>query len=293
MTADVRRTPRRGTPSACATKRTHPAQAREIVACAKGTASFARSFDPCTSILTMLRGASFGGGAYEGTSRSGKLAQAGGTGTGVSADGRSAARRVSPLPSREAAWHDEEKGGDRGLRSCEERESGFGCPHVVVQLQKSVGDGWSRISSANALQKERSGSSERGPSSERGSAGDTVGSRIERNARRRSASPRKSGEDRRLKAQGDERSASSGRHIARAVGRSRDRGCNGHRILRRVPTGGRHPGSSRSVGFHEKTRTLVSAAGPPSDPCQTSSSQRGDRTHGQVAAGVKTPEARG
>lgn len=96
-TADVRRTPRRGTPSACATKRTHPAQAREIVACAKGTASFARSFDPCTSILTMLRGASFGGGAFEEASRSGKPAQAGGTGTGVSADGRSAARRVSPL----------------------------------------------------------------------------------------------------------------------------------------------------------------------------------------------------
>jgi len=63
----------------------------------KGTASFARSFDPCTSIPTMLRGASLGGGAFEGASRSGKPAQAGGTGTGASADGRSAARRVSPL----------------------------------------------------------------------------------------------------------------------------------------------------------------------------------------------------
>jgi len=38
-------------------------------------------------------------------------------------------------------------------------ELGFSCPHVVVQLQKSVGDVWPRISSANALQKERSGSS--------------------------------------------------------------------------------------------------------------------------------------
>jgi hypothetical protein len=36
-------------------------------------------------------------------------------------------------------------------------ELGFGCPHVAVQLQKSVGDVWSRISSANALQKERQG----------------------------------------------------------------------------------------------------------------------------------------
>jgi len=33
-------------------------------------------------------------------------------------------------------------------------------------LQKSAGDVWSRISSAHALQKERSGSSERGPRSE-------------------------------------------------------------------------------------------------------------------------------
>jgi hypothetical protein len=37
MTADVRRQPRRGTTSACATKRMHPSQAREIVACARVT----------------------------------------------------------------------------------------------------------------------------------------------------------------------------------------------------------------------------------------------------------------
>jgi hypothetical protein len=36
MTADARRTPRRGTPSAGATKRRHPTQAREIVACVRG-----------------------------------------------------------------------------------------------------------------------------------------------------------------------------------------------------------------------------------------------------------------
>jgi hypothetical protein len=68
-------------------------------------------------------------------------------------------------------------------------ESGFGCPHVEVQLQKSVGDVWFQISSAYALQKERSGSSERGPSSERRSADETVGSHIERRKRRESASP--------------------------------------------------------------------------------------------------------
>jgi hypothetical protein len=39
-----------------------------------GDASFARSFDPCTLILTMHRGESFGGGALEEASRLGKLA---------------------------------------------------------------------------------------------------------------------------------------------------------------------------------------------------------------------------
>jgi len=38
------------------------------------------------------------------------------------------------------------------------QESGFGCPHVEeTQLQKSSGGVWPRISSANALQKERQG----------------------------------------------------------------------------------------------------------------------------------------
>jgi hypothetical protein len=54
-------------------------------------------------------------------------------------------------------------------------ELGFGCSHVETQLQKSVSNVWSRISSANALQKERPGSSERGPSSSQTPAGETVG----------------------------------------------------------------------------------------------------------------------
>jgi hypothetical protein len=45
--------------------------------------------------------------------------------------------------------------------------------------------------------------------------GETVGSHIERNARRESASPLKTGEDRR-KTQGDERSSFSGLHIAKS-----------------------------------------------------------------------------
>jgi hypothetical protein len=94
-------------------------------------------------------------------------------------------------------------------------ESGFGCSHVVVQLQKSVGDDWPRISSANAPQKGRSGSSEQWPSVARKSAGETVGERAPRNARRESGSPVKTGEDRR-KTQGDERSSFGGSHIAKS-----------------------------------------------------------------------------
>jgi hypothetical protein len=104
------------------------------------------------------------GGACESASRSGKPAQAGGTDTGVVACGRRAARRASPLRQRRCVTRQEKDGG-RGLPPCEDRELGFGCPHVEVQLQKSVGSVRSQISSAHAPQKGRSGSSERGPSS--------------------------------------------------------------------------------------------------------------------------------
>jgi hypothetical protein len=45
----------------------------------------------------------------------------------------------------------------------------------------------------------------------------------------------------------------------KAVWRSRDRGRKSHRILRRVLDDGRHPGSSRGVGFHETAFTVVLA----------------------------------
>jgi hypothetical protein len=143
-----------------------------------GDASFARSFDPCTLILTMLRGASFGGGALESASRLGKLGQPRRTNTGVGTGGRSAARRVSPLPQGRGRDTSKKRKEIEVSVPARIQELGFGCPHVVVQLQKSVGDVWPRISSANALQKERSGSSERGSSSERKSAGETVGGRV-------------------------------------------------------------------------------------------------------------------
>jgi hypothetical protein len=54
----------------------------------------------------------------------------------------------------------------------------------------------------------------------------------------------------------------------KAVCRSWDRGCHGHRILRRVPNDGRHPGSVRGGGFHEPTNALVSAVDASPDPHQ-------------------------
>jgi hypothetical protein len=85
MTADVRRTPRRGTSS----RMRHRAHATDA-----GTrdrrmrtvdASFARSFDPCSSILTTHGDVKSvtRGGAFDSASRMGKPAQVGGTITGV------------------------------------------------------------------------------------------------------------------------------------------------------------------------------------------------------------------
>ena len=96
------------------------------------------------------------GGALIATSRLGKLAQAGGTNTGVVVSGRSAARRVSIAPAREAAWHVR-----KGRRSRPPSLRGSRARVWLLarrcMLQKSAGDVWSRISSANALQKERQG----------------------------------------------------------------------------------------------------------------------------------------
>jgi hypothetical protein len=63
------------------------------------------------------------------------------------------------------AWHVEKRKEVEASVPTRIRELWFGCPHVEVQLQKSVGDVRSQISSAYALQKERTGSSERGPRS--------------------------------------------------------------------------------------------------------------------------------
>jgi hypothetical protein len=101
---------------------------------APGDASFARSFDPCTSILTMLRGASLGGGAYESASRLGKLGQPRGTNTGAFTYGRSAARRVPPLPQGRGRGTTKKRKEIEVSVPARIEEFGFGCPHVVVAV---------------------------------------------------------------------------------------------------------------------------------------------------------------
>jgi hypothetical protein len=151
-------------------------------------ASFTRSFDPRTSILTMHRSASWGGEAVDSASRLGKPTEVGGTSTGV---GRTDGARL-------AAYHSLPQGRGRdmsrkGRRSRSPSLRGsrapVGLPVRRCTLQKSIGDIWSQITSANALQKGRPGSSERGSSSGRRSAGETVGDRVERKDGAQSDSP--------------------------------------------------------------------------------------------------------
>jgi hypothetical protein len=98
-TADVRRSPRRGTSSrmraqsACTGARTRDRRVRTE------DASFTRSFDPCASILTRCEAPkALRGEAFDSGSRLGKPTRVGGTNTGTERNGRCAARRVSPLP---------------------------------------------------------------------------------------------------------------------------------------------------------------------------------------------------
>lgn len=67
--------------------------------------------------------------------------------------------------------------------------------------------------------------------------------------------PERTGEDR-TKTQGGARVPFSGRPIVRnTVCRSRDRGCKGHRIPRRVLVGGRHLGLLRATILHGKVES--------------------------------------
>jgi len=289
MTADVRRSPRRGTPSACATKRMHSTQAREIVACASEDASFARSFDLCTSILTMHRVAQalrWWGGRESITEGQARVTE-----NNLHWGFHERTERSSPRVTLDASRGrgTKEKEGDRGLRPCEDQEPLVWLLARRVQLQKSVGDVWPRISSATRSKKS-------GLCRVNGGLARSEGRRVKPSAGASSERySRESDSPLRRERTGARPRVARDRHSAaftspKAVSGSWDRGCNGHRILRRVPADGRHPGSSRSVSFHEKAWTVISAViASSSDPHYPTKR----RTCGQAAASVKTEEARG
>jgi len=253
---------------------------------ASGNASFARSFDPCTSILTMLCGESFGGGAVESVSRLGKLVKARGTNTGTGLNGRSAARRVSPLSQGRGVMRREKEGG-RGLRPCEDRRAWVWLParrSAVAEV------GRRRLASnklGTALQKERSGSSERGSSSERASADETVvGCVGRRDESRVGLTGEKTGEDRHRPRVARERHQRSLHRQKRCSGRGTG-AVMATGSYEGFPTDGRHPGSSRGVGFHETASTVVLAVSASSDPHGEIKS----RACGEMAAPGKLGEA--
>jgi hypothetical protein len=212
MTPDVRRQPRRGTTSACATKRMQPSQAREIVRMRRVTRP---SLGPSTrarrSSLAPWSNPRLWG------SRGGITAgQTHASGTNQHWGHHEWTERGSPRVrglARDRAWHERKGWRSRPPSLRGSQEPGFGCPHVESQLQKSVGDVWPRISSVNALQKERQGRVNRGlaPRAPRWVT-PSLGTWSE-TTHPESASPLETVEDRH-KAQGGERSSSSGLSIA-------------------------------------------------------------------------------
>ncbi len=133
MTADVQRTPRKGTTSACALRSS--CTGRERLRASPVTAvdaSFARSSDPCRSSPLQLRGATRGGGALESASRSGKPGES----QEEPAPGPSrvdAARLAACTPLRkEAAWHVRRGRTSRRPSPRGSRELGAECPFVAV-----------------------------------------------------------------------------------------------------------------------------------------------------------------
>jgi len=87
------------------------------------------------------------------------------------------------------------------------------------------------------------------------------------------------------KAQDDVRASFSGCSFATSGGRSRDRGCKGHRILRRVLVEGRHLGLSRAISFHEAMVTATLAASSRRESTRS-------REHGRVGARRCPPSRR-
>jgi hypothetical protein len=154
--------------------------------------------------------------------------------------GRCAARRASPLSQGRRRGASEKEGG-RGLRPCEEPGARAFCPYVVLQLQKSAGGCLASNKHEHALQKGETAHVNGGL------AGAFFGAKVSNSASCEGvfgSRSRTGNGPRPAKARDGVRTPSSGGIVAQAALSSRDRGCNGHRILRRVPDDGRRSGST-------------------------------------------------
>jgi len=134
-TADARRAPRRGTSSACATKRMHPSGVIFVTSASGTRPSLGPSTRARQSSLCSAAQASEVGRSREYRGRANLHLQEE-PAPGLSRSGRCAARRASPLPQGRGRGASEKEGG-RGLRPCEDRWSPGSCPHVVNAVCRS------------------------------------------------------------------------------------------------------------------------------------------------------------
>jgi len=125
MTADVRRTPRRGTTSRLRSESAGTRARTRDRRMRMADASLARSFDPCVSILTMhvgVKASSWWGDRfrYHGWANPRKWEE-----PALGPDGRTqrGSPRVTALARELRGTFDKE--GGRGLRPCEDHEPGF------------------------------------------------------------------------------------------------------------------------------------------------------------------------
>lgn len=185
MTADVRRSPRRGTPSACAISACTPWQARVLPRRTRpslGPSTRARqsSLHTAAQASVVRRSIRYRGWANRGHPKEPAVGS-------VERASRGSPRVTAPLEG-EGVARQKRKEIEVSVPA-RIKSSGLVARTSLFRCRESVGGVWPQVSSANAPQKGRPGSSERGPSSTPTSAGDAVGGGAGRRDDRESASP--------------------------------------------------------------------------------------------------------
>jgi len=135
---------RRGTSSACV-KRMHSSSQTPKNACSLEDTSFARSRDPCTSIVTQLSGAqASGGGAairYRGRANLGNQEE---PAPGSDRTDACAARRVSPTDRtrKSACWTSVTRALDSAESGAPSRKDRSTSNRLLSRQGRQAGDGW-------------------------------------------------------------------------------------------------------------------------------------------------------